>query len=262
MTLHNSASYPLSRYSSSNKTNETSFPVPNTDLWNSIAARAGVALDASQHELLSRYLDLLIEANATMNLTRIVDREQAEIHHVGDALTVLPFLPPGEILAADVGSGGGVPGIPLAIARPDAQFVLIESTKKKAAFLERTIATLGLPNARVVSERAEDVGHSGRRQTFDVAIARAVATLDWLAEWLLPLVKVKGKALAMKGKRAIEELPAAERVIRLLGGGKAVSHAIELPGTDSHVIIEIPKVGKTDLRYPRPATSAKGKAIS
>ena len=231
------------------------------NLWNSLAARANVNLDPPQHEMLSRYLDLLLQANATMNLTRITDRAEAEVHHVGDALTLLPFLPPGGILVADVGSGGGVPGIPLAIARPDAQVVLIESTKKKAAFLERAIGELALTNARVVGERAEDVGQSGRRQTFDVAIARAVATLDWLAEWLLPLVKLRGKALAMKGKRAADELPAADRAIRLLGGGKPISHPIDLPGTDSHVIIEIPKVRKTDGRYPRPATFAKGKPL-
>jgi len=78
-----------------------------------------------------------------------------------------------------------VPGIPLAIARTDGQFLLIESTKKKAAFLERAAAELGLENVRVSSERAEDIGHSGRRNSFDVAVARAVGTLDWLAEWCL-----------------------------------------------------------------------------
>jgi 16S rRNA (guanine527-N7)-methyltransferase len=231
------------------------------ELWNSLASRASLRLSQEQHDKLARYLDLLIEANKTMNLTRITERGEAEIHHVGDSLTLLPFLPTGNISIADVGSGGGVPGIPLAIARPDAQFLLIESTKKKAAFLERAIAELQLPNVRVVGQRAEDIGQSGRRQTFDVAIARAVATLDWLAEWLLPLVKVGGKALAMKGKRAADELPAADRAIRLLGGGTPISHAVDLPGTDSHVIIEIPKVRKTDARYPRPATTAKGKAV-
>jgi 16S rRNA (guanine527-N7)-methyltransferase len=231
------------------------------DLWNTLAARGNVVLDPSQHDRLNRYLDLLLEANKTMNLTRISDRAAAEIHHVGDALTLLPFLPPGSIVLADVGSGGGVPGIPLAIVRPEIQVVLIESTKKKAAFLERTVAELALTNVRVSGERAEDVGQSGRRQSFDVAVARAVATLDWLAEWLLPLVRVHGKALAMKGQRAIEELPAAARAIRLLGGGPAVSHPVDLPGTDSHVIIEIPKVRKTDAGFPRPATAAKGKAL-
>src|SRR3954451_24731421 len=102
------------------------------ELWAQIAARADIALSPAQHQLLARYLDLLLAANETMNLTRITDRAAAELHHVADSLTLLPFLPKGPHLLADVGTGGGVPGIPLAIARPDAQVLLIESTKKKA----------------------------------------------------------------------------------------------------------------------------------
>ncbi len=228
------------------------------ELWNTLAARAGITLTSSQHEQLSKYLDLLLAANETMNLTRITDRALAEVQHVGDALTVLPFLPPGEFSLVDVGSGGGVPGIPLAIARPDAGILLVESTKKKAAFLQRAAAELGLSNVTIRGDRAEDVGQSDQRECFDIAIARAVATLDWLAEWCLPLVKVRGKFLAMKGKRAAEELPAAKRAIHEVGGGVPVTHPIDLPGTDSLVIIEIPKVRKTNPRYPRPATMAKG----
>ncbi|HZN64393.1 MAG TPA: RsmG family class I SAM-dependent methyltransferase, partial [Tepidisphaeraceae bacterium] len=114
-------------------------------LWTDLAARAAVPLSPDQHALLSRYLDLLLEANQSMNLTRITDRAAAEVQHVGDALTLLPHLPPGDILLADVGSGGGVPGIPLAVARPDARVLLIESTKKKANFLRSAAAKLGLP---------------------------------------------------------------------------------------------------------------------
>src|SRR5688500_1440653 len=114
-----------------------------TPLWNDLAARAGLTLTDDQHAQLSRYLDLLLDANQRMNLTRITDRAAAEVQHVGDALTLLPHLPPGEFRLADVGSGGGVPGIPLAIARPDARVMLVESTKKKAAFLKSAAAELG-----------------------------------------------------------------------------------------------------------------------
>src|SRR5688500_7835179 len=120
-----------------------------TPLWNDLAARAGLTLTDDQHAQLSRYLDLLLEANTRMNLTRITDRAAAEVQHVGDALTLLPHLPPGAIRIADVGAGGGVPGIPLAIVRPDATVLLIESTKKKAAFLKQAIDALGLTNASV-----------------------------------------------------------------------------------------------------------------
>src|SRR5687768_6739791 len=231
-------------------------------LWHDLARRADIALSDAQHAQLSRYLDLLFDANARMNLTRITDRAAAELQHVGDALTVLPHLPPGAIRLADVGSGGGVPGIPLAIVRPDATVMLIESTKKKAAFLTSAAAELGLGNVQVSEWRAEDVARSNSRETFDVAVARAVATMDWLAEWCLPLVKKGGRALAMKGPRVSEELPAAAKAIKLLGGGTPVVHPVDLPGTEHRVIVEISKIGKTDVRYPRPATSAKGKPIA
>jgi 16S rRNA (guanine527-N7)-methyltransferase len=230
-------------------------------LWNELAARAGRELSDAQHEQLAHYLDVLLAANATMNLTRITERAAAEVQHVGDALTLLPHLPPGPHRLADVGSGGGVPGIPLAIARPDAQVMLIESTKKKAAFLRSAAAELGLDNVSVSEWRAEEVGRSNSRETFDVAVARAVGALVWLVEWSLPLVKKGGRMLAMKGQRAAEELPPARRAIRLLGGGEPAVHPVELTGTEHHVIIEIPKVGKADPRYPRPASLAKNRPI-
>jgi 16S rRNA (guanine527-N7)-methyltransferase len=231
-------------------------------LWSDLARRANVELSDAQHEKLSRYLDLLLDANARMNLTRITDRAAAELQHVGDALTVLPHLPPGAIRVADVGSGGGVPGIPLAIARPDATLLLIESTKKKAAFLKQAIDALELANVSVSEWRAEDVGHSNSRETFDVALARAVATMSWLAEWCLPLVKKGGKMLAMKGPKVADELPEAKRTIAVAGGGDAVVHPVDLPGTEHRVIIEIVKIAKSDKRLPRPATQAKGKPLA
>jgi 16S rRNA (guanine527-N7)-methyltransferase len=221
-----------------------------------------LTLSERQHGLLARYLDLLLAANQRMNLTRIIDRATAEVQHVGDALTLLPFLPKDEFRLVDVGSGGGVPGIPLAIARPDALVMLVESTKKKAAFLKDAAAQLGLENVSVSEWRAEQVGRSNSRETFDVATARAVATLDWLAEWCLPLVKRGGKLLAMKGERATEELPAARKAIKFLGGGEPVVHPIQLPGTDHRVVVEVLKIRRTDDRFPRDATVAKGKPIA
>src|SRR5690349_2695036 len=133
------------------------------ELWNQLAVTAKVMLAEHQHALLSRYLDLLLAANQTMNLTRITDRAQAELLHIADALTLLKHLPPAAFSLADIGSGGGVPGIPLAIARPDARVLLIESTKKKAAFLRQASADLGLTNVEVSDARVEDLGHSNRR---------------------------------------------------------------------------------------------------
>jgi 16S rRNA (guanine527-N7)-methyltransferase len=236
--------------------------MPNP-LWNLLASAAGLTLSDEQTAKLSRYLDLLLAANQRMNLTRIESRDAAELAHVADSLTLLPFLPPAAHKLADVGSGGGVPGIPLAIARPDAAVLLIESTQKKAAFLKDAAAQLGLTNVSVSSWRAEDVGHSNSRETCDIVTARAVGAMVFLVEWCLPLVKKGGKLLAMKGPRIIEELPTAEKAIKLLGGGSAVVHPVtSLPDITGHVIVEVPKLAKTAPRYPRPATTVKGKPLA
>jgi 16S rRNA (guanine527-N7)-methyltransferase len=230
-------------------------------LWNDLAGKAGVELSGRQHEQLSQYLDLLLDVNTRMNLTRIADRAAAEVQHVGDALTVLPFLPRESFSLVDVGSGGGIPGVILAVARPDATVVLLEATKKKAAFLQDVAKALGLENVKVVAERAETAARGKLREASDVAVARAVGTMDFLVEWCLPLVKKGERMLAMKGARIVEELPAATAAIRILGGGAAVVHPVELPGTEHRVIVEIPKVGRTELKYPRDPTVAKGKAL-
>jgi 16S rRNA (guanine527-N7)-methyltransferase len=191
------------------------------------------ALSPSQGEALERYLDLLLAANQRMNLTRITDREQARIQHIADAMTLLPHLPPAPHRLADVGSGGGVPGIPLAIARPNADVTLIESVAKKAAFLEETAAALGLANITVWRGRAEE----WRGEPFDVVAVRAVAPMAKLLDWCRPLVAPGGKLLAMKGPKLAEELEAAGGVIQRQGASVRV-HAVGQEGLAGHVIAE------------------------
>ncbi len=209
-----------------------------------------------------QFVDLLLAANQTMNLTRITDRDEAQRRHVDDSLTLLPYLPAGPIKIADVGSGGGVPGIILAIARPEARVTLIESTTKKAKFLEETVAALGLDNVRVKPVRAEEMGLGPLRQGFDVVTARAVGRMVWIAEWCLPLVRIGGTMLAMKGPQVHEELVEAERAIGWLGGGEPQIIATPSPGAEGHVIVLIPKIARTDKRLPRPADRAKGKPLT
>ena len=196
-----------------------------------------------------------------MNLTRITDRSAAEIQHVADALTLLPFIPIEPLALADVGSGGGVPGIPLAIARPDLRITLIESTKKKAVLLSGLVASLNLQNVSVLDQRAEQIARGPLRESFDIVVARAVGQLAWLAEWCLPLVKKGGTFLAMKGEKVHDEIPLAQRPIRQLGGGELIVHPIELPGTAHHVIVEIPKLAKTDAKFPRDPTTTRGNPL-
>jgi 16S rRNA (guanine527-N7)-methyltransferase len=232
------------------------------DLWTQLASRASITLSDDQDRSLSRFIDLLLDANKRMNLTRITDRALAEIQHVGDALTLLPLLPAGPIQIADIGSGGGVPGIPLAIVRPDAHLTLVESTQKKAKYISDAVKQLKLTNVTICSCRAEELARTNQRESFDIVSARAVGSLVWLAEWCLPLCKKSGKVLAMKGAKIQEELPAAIKAIRLLGGADPIVHPVQLPGTEHHVIVEIPKTGSTDPKYPRNPTATRGKPIA
>ena len=161
---------------------------------------------------------------------------------------------------ADVGSGGGVPGLPLAIARPDAKVTLIEATQKKAGFLRVTAERLGLENVTVISDRVEAIGQGKWRESFDVVTARAVAALNMLAEWCVPLAKVGGVVLALKGPKTAEELPAASNALSVLNATATV-HAANLPGVADHVVVELRKLGRTDRRYPRSPSVAKKKPL-
>lgn len=230
-------------------------------LWNELAARANVTLHDDQHDLLGEFLDLLIDANKRMNLTRITNREDAEIQHIGDALTLLPFLPAGPIKVADIGSGGGVPGIPLAIARPDAKFTLVESTSKKANYLRDVIKQLDLPNVFIHNSRAELLARTAMREGYDIVTARAVGSTAWLAEWCLPLARLNGKVLAMKGAKIAEELPEATNAIHMLGGREPTVHPVQLPGAEHHVILQILKRAPTSPKYPRDPTATGGKPL-
>lgn len=232
------------------------------ELWHQLVVASGRELSLQQEAQLGRFLELLAAANERMNLTRIVSREQGAVAHVADSLMLLPHIPLETRRLVDVGSGGGVPGIVLAIALPQTQVHLVEATQKKAAFLREAAASLQLGNLQVVASRAEEAGWSPLRESFDVATARGVGELVFLVEWCLPLVRKGGKLLAMKGGKAAEELVRAERAIRVLSGGEPRVHPAPLPQAEQHVIVEIPKIGVTDRRYPRPATAAKGKPVA
>jgi 16S rRNA (guanine527-N7)-methyltransferase len=231
------------------------------DLWKSLTQRAGFTLADEAIAQLNKYLDLLLAANEKMNLTRITDRPSAELLHIADAMTLLPFLPSTAHRLADIGSGGGVPGIVLAILRPDAQVVLIESTAKKASFLTSTSQDLGLTNVTVDPRRAEAIARTDARESFDIAVARAVGLLPVLVEWLLPLVKPGGSALAMKGPKAAQELRDAQRAITLLGGGPGELLPANLQEGLGHLIIRIPKIARTPGRFPRDPSVAKHRPI-
>ena len=213
-------------------------------------AEFGIALTDDERAQLGRYLALLFRANEAFNLTAIRDPEEAWTRHIFDSLTLLSAiaeLPPDAPLC-DVGSGGGLPGIPLAIVRPGAPTTLLEPTAKKAAFLEGVACALGLANVCVVSDRAERVGalKGPLRDAFPIVTARAVGRLNLLLELTVPLATVGGLVLAMKGQRAEEELAEAKPVLHLL-------HAAHLGTiqTPTGRIVVVEKRRATPKVYPR-----------
>ncbi len=199
------------------------------------AAADGVAIDKTARNKLGAFLRLLAKWNRTYNLTAIREPEQMVTHHVLDALSVLPHLPPrAGLRVLDVGSGPGVPGIPLALARPDAQFVLIDSSQKKTAFLQQAVIELGLANVEVVHERSEDYVPTA---PFDVIISRAFADLAEFVAAAAQHLAPEGRLYAMKG-----ELPTDE-IARLPGGYRVVAKpALEVPGLGAvrHLVIMAP----------------------
>jgi 16S rRNA (guanine527-N7)-methyltransferase len=176
----------------------------------------GVTLDEAAVAKLGDYLARLLAMNEHMSLTGIKDPIEAWEKLVLDALTIMPLL--AELRAGahlvDVGSGGGLPGIPLAIARPDLRVTLVEATQKKAAFLSAVAAALGLSNVAVRAERAEHLGAGELHAKFDAVTARAVARLVMLVPLTAPLTKPGGLMLLVKGQRADEELAEAAGVLR------------------------------------------------
>lgn len=190
---------------------------------NEILARACTHVDAeSAQDKLKQLCRILVEVGAHTNLTAVRTYEAALVLHVADALALIPAIDArganGTASIVDVGAGAGFPGIPLAIARPHIRVACIEATRKKVDFQRDAVAQLGLANVEPCWCRAEDAAHGPKRQRYDVAVARAVARLDRLAEICLPFVKTNGLLLAQKSvDKNEEEIVAASRALKQLG---------------------------------------------
>ena len=227
------------------------------------ASEMGLALTPAQAEQFERYHAMLTEANARMNLTRVPDdaREAIDRNYLDCAAPLAGDFPAIET-AVDVGSGAGFPGIPLAILMPGARFTLIDSLGKRVEFLNEVISALGL-NARALHLRAEDAARrEDLREAFDLATARAVAPMNVLCEYLLPFVKVGGRALALKGPGLDEELDAAQNALALLGGQIERVQPLPMPGRDwDHRAAWIGKVAPTPDKYPRKAGMAEKRPL-
>lgn len=219
------------------------------------AAKAvGVELDDKKAQQLLDYYHLLIEWNEKMNLTAITDFDEVTEKHFADSLSCIKTgVFEGKIKTViDVGCGAGFPSIPLKIALPELDFTLVDSLNKRVTFLNCVIEKLGLTGIKTVHARAEDSGRSNLRDSFDVCVARAVASLPTLCELCLPHVKAGGYFVAMKGKDAQDEIKLSDNALKQLGGRIESVTDSGISGL-SHANIVIKKLSETNKKYPRKA---------
>jgi len=216
------------------------------------AKQIGVKVTFAQAEQFQTYLELLLAWNEKVNLTAITDPVEVVEKHFADSLTLLSHCKIRQgAKVIDVGTGAGFPGIPLKIMRPDLQLTLLDSLNKRLNFLGEVCSALGIEAERI-HKRAEEAGLEHRmRESYDVVTARAVAPLNVLCEYCLPLVKMKGYFLAMKGPGAKEELEQAENALEVLGGTDVELIPLSLPEAGERNIVMVQKKAFTPKGYPR-----------
>lgn len=220
------------------------------------AASLGIDLDEEQVRLFEEYYRLILKRSRVVNLTAILEEKEAALKHFIDSLTCLLVTPlEGSRQVIDVGAGAGLPGIPLKIARPQLRLTLLDSSRRKVAFIKEAVDTLGLKEVRIVHGRAEDAAHwIDFREQFDYALSRALAPLPVLIEYCLGFVKIGGFLIALKGPAAAAEEKKGQKALSLLGGVIREVKQIKLPylGHQRRLIV-IEKLKKTPAEYPRRA---------
>jgi 16S rRNA (guanine527-N7)-methyltransferase len=212
-----------------------------------------IVINDRQAAKLVAYMDKLLEKNRFINLTRITDEDEFMKLHLLDSLSLIRLIKNPRANILDVGTGGGFPGIPLAIVLEEAKITLMDSTKKKLNVVAELAQELQIDNISILHGRAEDFGQDPQyREQYEVVTSRAVANLTLLSEYCLPLTQVGGQFLPMKGKDYATELAQAQRPIEILGGKIIeVKKGLLLQSEYVHVIIEIEKAKKTPKKFPR-----------
>ena len=218
------------------------------------AQKINIELDKNQIEKFYKYMDLLIEWNEKINLTAITNEKDILVKHFIDSLTIQRYLG-NAVNIIDVGTGAGFPGIPIKIINPNLKVVLVDSLNKRINFLQEVIKKLNLDNIEVIHARAEDLGQNKKyREAFDIVTSRAVANMSVLSEYLLPLARVNGKCICMKGSDIEEELENSKYAINLLGGKIEKVDKFELSNERiGRNIIIVKKLKNTPNSYPRKA---------
>ena len=218
------------------------------------ATKLNIKFTEEQLEKFYQYMNLLLEWNEKINLTAIVEPKEVILKHFIDSLTINKYLKENSTLA-DVGTGAGFPGIPLKILRPDIKITLVDSLNKRINFLNEVIEILNLEDIVTVHSRIEDFGkNKNYREKFDYVTARAVANLAVLSEYLIPIAKIGGKCVCMKGSNVEEEITSGKNAISVLGGKLERVDEFKLPDSDiSRNVIVLSKVKNTPVRFPRKA---------
>lgn len=226
------------------------------------AEKSGFHLKKEQIEKLDLYAEILLEWNEKINLTAITDSEGIAIKHFYDSLTPLWYLNiPKNARVIDVGTGAGFPSIPMAIVRPDLRFTLLDSLNKRLNFLNEVCTRLDI-SAELVHMRAEDAAQKAEyRESFDVAVSRAVAALPVLCEYCIPFVRKNGMFIAMKGSKAEEELEISKNSVSTLGATVEKTVKISLPDDSERNIIVIRKKNYTPKAYPRHGSKIAKKSL-
>ena len=214
----------------------------------------GVNITNMQAEKFYLYTNMLLEWNEKINLTAITEQNEIIQKHFIDSLTINKYIDE-EASIIDVGTGAGFPGIPIKIVRDDIRVTLLDALNKRINFLNEVIEQNKLTNIDTIHARAEEAGkNKDFREKFDISTSRAVAPLNVLVEYLLPLVKIGGKCICMKGSNAKEEVENSKKAISLLGGKIEKIEELELPKSDiKRTIIVIRKERNTPTKYPRKA---------
>lgn len=201
-----------------------------------------------------KYMNMLIEWNKKINLTAIIEPKEIILKHFIDSLTILKYVNDNEKML-DVGTGAGFPGIPIKIMNSNIEITLLDSLNKRINFLNEVINKLELKNISAIHSRIEDYGKNNKyREKYDIVTSRAVANLATLSEYMLPMLKIKGKSICMKGSDIKEEVKNSKRAIDILGGEIVNIEELVLPKSDNRRnLIIIEKKKNTPLKYPRKA---------
>ena len=222
-----------------------------------------ISYSDTQLDQIDTFYEMIIEKNKVMNLTRITDMEEYYIKHILDSLLICNELVIDNKRIIDVGTGAGFPGIPIKIFFPDINITLMDSLNKRLLFLEEVIRELGLSDIKTLHGRAEDIGKNKiYRESFDIAISRAVADMSVLTELCLPLVSVNGYFAAYKSNDSMEEISKADNAIEIIGGSKPDIIESTLPCSDiKRKIVIVKKIRTTPEQYPRKAGIPSKKPI-